>query len=180
MQGRYYRRDEEVLEILAPFQGVMNPLRTSRCTTFTSHLTHQSARDGDARGKGDSATSHHLSYQRFHGQTTHLPIQCHLNVSYPKGSKIHHNSHAIGLYTSLPSHDHSRIDSNFLYEGMPSICEAPSTGATHAILSFVNSSPLGLFWFAHSGSSRIPALMITAPGKLSPVRKSVVPQSGQK
>jgi len=39
---------------------------------------------------------------------------------------------------------------------------------------------VGTCLFGHSGSSKMPALMMCLPGKDSPVRKRVVPQSGQK
>lgn len=66
------------------------------------------------------------------------------------------------------------------YHGIPGICAASFTSLIQLILSPANSSPLGGFLLGHSGSSRMPALMMTAPGNDSPVRKSVVPQSGQK
>jgi hypothetical protein len=64
--------------------------------------------------------------------------------------------------------------------GIPDICAASSTGETHFTLSPENNSPFGTFSLGQSGSSKTPALMMTAAGKESPVRKRVVPQSPQK
>jgi hypothetical protein len=59
-------------------------------------------------------------------------------------------------------------------------CAASFTGGIHGSLSGEYSSALGVCLFGHSGSSKMPALMICLPGNESPVRKRVVPQSGQK
>lgn len=67
-----------------------------------------------------------------------------------------------------------------IYEGIPGACAAPSTAGMYASLWPTNSSALGGFSSTHFGSSNTPALIITAPAKVSPVRITVVPQSPQK
>src|SRR6187402_2464928 len=81
-------------------------------------------------------------------------------------------------YMSIQPTIHSHLSSQIY--GIPGIWAAPSIAGVHATRSPANSSPFGMFWLGQSGSSNTPALMITVPGKDSPVRKRVVPQSGQK
>ncbi len=66
------------------------------------------------------------------------------------------------------------------YYGMLGSCAAPSTSWFHFTLWPTNNSAPGRLLFGKSASSRMPALTTTAPGNDPPVRKSVVPQSGQK
>ncbi|KAH0374120.1 hypothetical protein KCU65_g173, partial [Aureobasidium melanogenum] len=62
---------------------------------------------------------------------------------------------------------------------MVSFCSAPSSAEIHLGLVGANNSTLGLLWFKTS-PSKVPALTIFMPGKFSPSRYKVDPQSPQK